>query len=273
MSELMEDLITTMDAEASETSSISEEVVATDAPDEEIIPETSEEETPTEEVVEAEPAGPTPLDIALQKAQQEAQASAASLAQQHALIQLDRTAPKLWRFEELPEEVQVRVLDEAQGAGVDAQTVLYWAYKEQQRAHDTQRATLQGTLDQRRHSAFTSVANFVHGNEHVAKLPPEEKQKFIDGIGQLRAVKAIEPLASVDPFAWAEAVQDIAGNAIAALAASKKQDPGKAHNAMKASVASGKPATQKVQTTTAPSVLDGMDLQSQAWDKRLKAAK
>lgn len=213
------------------------------------------------------------FDEAYRRAQEELQASATSLAQQKALLELEQNAPRQWQFEELPEDVQQRVLDEAVRAGIDAQTVLYLAYKDQERAFYAQRATLQHSLEGRRTAAFSSVADFIHGDKTVASLQPEEKQKFIDSIGQLRAVKAIESLANIDPFAWAEAVKDIAGNAIAALTASRKQDPAKAHRAMKASVASGKSVSQKVQTTASKDPLEGMDLQSSSWDKRLKAAK
>ena len=264
-------------------SDLIDEVIATsDAPEATETPDASDadvefEETPeaTAEAGEAEPPAPTALDEAYQKALSEAQQSGQALHASRVMAEMEARKPQLIQFETLNEANQTWVLEEAQRAGVDPQTVLYSIYQQQVADFNREKNAMQGSFEREKAHAFATVANFVQNNEHVAKLSPEERKAFTDSIGDLEAVKAIEDLAFVNPTKWAKAVTAIASKEIAALAArtAGKASNAKAQSQMKTAMGQTKPAATKVQTTPQDPLSSLLAGPTPSWEKRLKATK
>jgi len=267
--------------------SIVERLEASDAVEESAPVEEVEEvaeaapEEPTEEPAEEAESAPEPdaLGEAYAKALDELRNSNAVAQQQLALERLNAQRPVLLQFEDLTEADQRAVVDEATRAGVDPQTVLYWHHKQQETVWRSHMDSLGNSLESQRHEAFVKVAQFVKGNEHVMALPEEERQKFIDSIGALDAIQAIDDLAHSNPKAWAKAAISIASDKIAGLAArriaSKAGD--KSAAAMKASLGSGKQPTQRVhqapQDKSVAFVLEAAATAERSWENRLKQVK
>jgi hypothetical protein len=233
------------------------------------------EETPEEEVAEEAPAAPTALDEAYQKALAEVQQSGQALHASRVMAELEAKRPTLIAFETLDEQNQAWVLDESQRAGVDPQTVLYSIYQQQVAEYNRERNSMQGSFERAKAQAQNTVASFIATNEYVAKLPDAERKAFIEGIGQLESVQAIEELAHVNPMKWAKAVTAIAGKEIAGLAAREagKASAAGAKSAMKSSMGTNKSAATKVQTTPQDPLSALLAGPTPSWEKRLKQTK
>lgn len=220
-----------------------------------------------------EPPAADAFDEALRRALAERDATIAVQQRQIAAAELVSQAPKLMAFEDLNEDGQTLLLDEASRAGVDVQTVLYSIYREQVAKHQQRLDSLEGSIASQQAEAKQRVREFIVSNEHVAVLPDNERQAFIASIGQLEAIDAIDALHASNPSQWARAVIDIARREIIALAARGRvaRNERKAHSEMKSTVSSGKSApSQKVQST--PSPFGDLDLSGSSWDKRLRAS-
>lgn len=264
-------------------SDLIDEVIATSAPDAPEETETYDEsgaDVASEEIQEDTPAAvedsqPTALDEAYQKALSEVQQSAQALHASRQLAEMESRRPVLLKFEHLDEAGQTAVLGEAERAGVDPQTVLYSFYQQQLADYNRERNSMQGSLEREKINAYATVARFISTNEHVARLPEAERKAFMDGIGDLEAVQAIEELAHVNPTKWAKAVTSIASKEIAALAArtAGKASDAKAQSSMKTAMGATKPAATKVQTTPQDPLSSLLAGPTPSWEKRLKATK
>lgn len=222
------------------------------------------------------------FDEAIAKALEEERQGKAVLHQQLQLQQLHAQKPRLLEYEELNDDLQKAVMDEATRAGVDPQTVLYLHYKAQEQQWTQQVNMFQSTVEHQYHSALNQVRDFVLNNEFVASLGDEDRDKFIASIGKLPAIEAIDELASTNPRAWAKAAISIASERIAVLAASKsaKSSSDKEQRAMKASLgtktSAKAPATRVHSPTTQESkaqfILEAAS-QNGSWDSRLRPVK
>ncbi len=264
-------------------SDLIDEVIATNEPDTSDANETPEEtesfdeSEATPEVQEDAPAPviPTALDEAYQKALSEVQQSGQALHASRAMAEMESKRPHLIQFEQLNEQNQAWVLDEATRAGVDPQTVLYSIYQQQVADFNRELNSMQGSFEREKSLAQRKVAEFIATNEHVAALPEADKLAFIQGIGEIEAVQAIDDLANVNPTKWAKAVTAIAAQAIAGLVASKasKASAASAKSAMKTAMSQTKPAATKVQTTPKDPLSELLSGPTPSWEKRLKATK
>jgi len=267
-------------------SDLIDEVIATNEPDTSDANETPEETesfdeseaTPEDGGPENEPeapAVPTALDEAYQKALSEVQQSGQALHASRAMAEMESKRPHLIQFEQLNEQNQEWVLDEATRAGVDPQTVLYSIYQQQVADFNRELNSMQGSFEREKSLAQRKVAEFIATNEHVAALPEADKLAFIQGIGEIEAVQAIDDLANVNPTKWAKAVTAIAAQAIAGLVASKasKASAASAKSAMKTAMSQTKPAATKVQTTPKDPLSELLSGPTPSWEKRLKATK
>ncbi len=223
-----------------------------------------------EEDAQESSATPTALDEAYRLALAEKDATIATQQRRIAASELAAQAPRLMAFEDLNEQGQALILDEATRAGVDVQTVLYSLYREQRAEHQRQMDALEGSIASQQAMAKQQVRDFILNNEHVASLSPEERDAFVASIGKLDAIDAIDDLHATNPQKWARAVTDIARREIVALAAKKRvaRNESKAHADMKRANGGGKAPAQKVQST--PNPYADMDLASSSWDSRLK---
>lgn len=266
MSENLSDLIDEVIS-----SSANEEPETTEGFDEDVASEEIQEDTP--EAVED--SQPDALGEAYQKALSEVQQSAQALHASRQLADMESRRPVLIKFEQLNEENQAYILEEAQRAEVDPQTVLYSIYQQQLADYNRERNSMQGSLEREKINAYATVARFISTNEHVMKLPEAERKAFMDGIGALESVQAIEELAHVNPTKWAKAVTSIASKEIAALAArhAGKASDAKAQSAMKSAMGTTKPAATKVQTTPKDALSELLAGPTPSWEKRLKATK
>lgn len=262
---------------------------------EEAEPETKEVEAEVEESTEevADDAGEEvesdeespaadKFDEAIARALEEERQGKAVLHQQLQLQQLQAQRPILLDYEELNDDLQKAVMEEATRAGVDPQTVLYLHYKAQEQQWTQQVNSFQSSVQHEYHSALNQVRDFVFKNEFVASLSDEERDKFVTSIGKLPAIEAIDELASTNPRAWAKAAISIASERIAAMAAGRtaKNSGDKAKQAMKASLgtksSSKQPATRvhspTAQESKAQFILEAAS-QSGSWDSRLRPVK